>query len=187
VWAREAYRSHSGSPRSSTPGTYRTRRSPPTIPAHTRETRTRTLPPSHSTGRGAPGAGACPRLQQTRPAHPISAPRQGNKLAPMVDSAGNALKGLQRGSGSGRGDTSPTGKHDSFEKRTGGLSQEGIRRLMPGRRGHGFRTHTTRQLRHESCLRLTHHYMRMLATCPARAASGQAGTGGLRQALHSSQ
>jgi hypothetical protein len=52
------------------------------------------------------------------------------------------------------------------------LSQEGIRRLMPGRRGHGLRIHTTRQPRHASRLRLIHHYMRMLATCPARGASG---------------
>jgi hypothetical protein len=137
VWEQKAYRSHSSPPRSSTPGRYRTSRPPPTKPAGTPRPCTCTRPPSHSTGRGAPDAGACPRLQQTRPADPISKPMRGNKLAARGDSANNALIGSAKGRGSGGSDTSPTRMHDSFEKRTGGLSQEGIRRLMPGRRGNG--------------------------------------------------
>jgi len=59
--AREAYRSHS-TPRSSTPGRYRTSRPPPANPESTRRC-TRTLLPSSrcSIGRGAPGLGACLR------------------------------------------------------------------------------------------------------------------------------
>jgi len=73
-----------------------------------------------------------------------------NRLAARGDGASDAFRGSAKGGGSGRSDTSPTGMHDSFEKRTGGLSQEGMRRLMPGRRGNGFRIHTTRQPRHAS-------------------------------------
>ena len=70
--ARGTYRSHS-TPRSSTPGSYRKCRPQPTNTACSRRPCTCTLPLSHSTGRGAPDAGACPRLQQTRPADPLSA------------------------------------------------------------------------------------------------------------------
>jgi len=61
------------------------------------------------------------------------------------DSADDGFRG-----GSGGSDTSPTGMHDSSEKRTGPYQQEGMRSLGPGRRGHGFRVNTTRQPRHET-------------------------------------
>ena len=70
--ARETYRRHS-TPRSSTPDRDRKCHPPPTNPARTYPPCTCTRPPSHSTGRGAPGAGACPRLHQTRPADSLSA------------------------------------------------------------------------------------------------------------------
>jgi hypothetical protein len=50
-----------------------------------------------------------------------------------------------KGGGSGGSDTSPTGMHASPEKITGGSPQEGMRRLLPVRRGLEFRVHTTRQ------------------------------------------
>ena len=72
--AREVYHRKVGkpSPRSSTPGWHCRSRLPPTIPMCIPPcNRART--PKGSTGHGAPGAGACPRLQQTRPADPLSA------------------------------------------------------------------------------------------------------------------
>ena len=55
-------------------------------------------------------------------------------------------EGFQR-MGRGGSVTSPTEMHDSPGNRTGGSPQKGIRRLVPGRRGHGF--NKTRQPRHE--------------------------------------
>ena len=51
--------------------------------------------------------------------------------------------------GSGGSDTSPSAMHDSPGNRTGPPTQEGMRGLVPGRWGHGFRIHTTRHPRHE--------------------------------------
>ena len=79
--AREAYGSHS-TPRSSTPGRHHSARPPPTLPGGGARPCSRTPTPNQPgcTDHGAPGAGACLRLQQTRPA----------------DCAGDALRGLGR-------------------------------------------------------------------------------------------
>ena len=72
--AREAYRRHRSHspPRSSTAGRDHSFCLPPTFPTRTRPgMRTRT--PIRSTRHGAPGAGTHLRVQQTRPADPLSA------------------------------------------------------------------------------------------------------------------
>ena len=69
--ALEAHRSHHpAAPHNSTRGWHRTSRSPPMIPRYTTPC-SLALPSKCSTGHGAPGAGACLRLQQTRPADPL--------------------------------------------------------------------------------------------------------------------
>jgi len=59
-------------PRSSTPVRHHTGCPPPTTPGHTTPSRC-SRDPKGSTGHGAPGAGACLRLQPTRHADPLSA------------------------------------------------------------------------------------------------------------------
>ena len=71
--AREAHcRVWKPAPRSSTPVRHHTGRPPPTTPGHTTPSRC-SRDPKGSTGHGAPGAGACLRLQPTRHADPHSA------------------------------------------------------------------------------------------------------------------
>ena len=82
--------------------------------------------------------------------------------------------------GSGGGDTSPNGMHDSPRKRTGPPLQEGMRGLMiPGRKGLGMRVHTTRQARHESLDAPAEARPLMYAGAQSEPRVDQTGVGGL--------
>ena len=77
----------------------------------------------------------------------------GHLVRVHVATSANQIRRLRRrciersgkGGGSGGSDTSPNGMHDSPGNITGGSPQEGMRRLLPVRRGLEFRVHTTRQ------------------------------------------
>ena len=105
--AREAYRSHSRAPRSSTAGRHRSSR-PQFPPAPNPERNypcNRTPSPTRSTGHGAPGAVACLRLRQNQTSRPTLSLDTNAAVAPMYEhvraargeSAGEALRAVRRG------------------------------------------------------------------------------------------
>ena len=158
--AREAYRSQLGALHSSTAGRHRRSRpqfSPAAIPQRNFPS-SRTPSPKDSTDHGPPGADECLRLQQIQNSRPTLS--LGSKCCCGTNARTYAssqerecrrcIEKFANGGESSGGDTSLSGTHDSFKNRTTGSSQEGMRRLVPGRRGHGFRVRTARHLRHES-------------------------------------